>query len=62
MKKLSTKPAPASNEEQPQSGGAYIRLPDGTLVKESSEPVPEVAPQDNADPAATSAAATAQEA
>lgn len=62
MKKLPSKPGAARSEEQPQTGGAYIRQPDGSLVKEAAEAVPEQTGQDNEDPAAESAATQEQEA
>jgi len=58
MSKRPSKVDPAPIEEQPQTGGSYIRLPDGSLVREEPEPT-EQAPNE---PAADSAASSEQEA
>ncbi|MEA3265222.1 MAG: hypothetical protein U9R07_17255 [Pseudomonadota bacterium] len=57
MSKRPSKADPAPIEEQPQTGGSYIRMPDGSLVRE--EPVPAEQPTE---PAADSAAPSEQEA
>lgn len=62
MSKKPSKPVAEPHEEQPQTGGAYIRLPDGSLVREEPETVAEPVDQGNADPAAESAAPQEQEA
>ncbi len=58
MSKKTAKPAEAPASEQPQTGGAYIRMPDGSLVKDD----PDAAPQGDAEPAADAAAIKEQEA
>lgn len=50
---MSRKPRPAEAEQMPQTGGSYIRQPDGGLVQVAGPGIEEPAPEPEPAPGAT---------